>query len=428
MNDPVEKPDILLPEEGANRERILALHKNGVRFPCGTQNIFLGEEVDLKHIEAEVSLYPGCRIRGRDTLLRSGAEIGFTGPCSLDNMVLDRRVRLGSGVFEHAVLLHGVKLGSAIRVRENCLLEEGCEMSFSADVKETFLLAHVVLGSEINFCDLLMAGGTGRRDHSEVGSGVIHFNFTPFGRSGDKTTASLVGDAVHGVFYRSKRIFIGGHASLVGPVRIGYGSVIAAGARIAKDVEEDTLSFGEQKTAGDITGFDFLRYKNIRRKVMLGVNYIAQLAALWHWYHRARTCTAGAAAGEKVLHGAREVIQRGINTRLDRMDKLNSYMPDSIGRNKSLGEERLAAQQEAFLKGWPPFRDRLLDFKEIPGDQAARDAFLPQLEKAAAGRDDFTACIKEGLREDDVAAGTRWLQSIVDALSRDSSDLAPPLV
>ena len=56
------------------------------------------------------------------------------------------------------------------------------------------VLAFVTIGSLVNFCDLLMAGGSSRQDHSEVGSGYIHFNFTPWGARGDKATPSLIGD------------------------------------------------------------------------------------------------------------------------------------------------------------------------------------------------------------------------------------------
>ncbi|MBU0754450.1 MAG: hypothetical protein KJ645_04880, partial [Planctomycetes bacterium] len=273
-----------LQEDHANLHRLAALHEKGVRFPCGAGRVFVGKEVDPARIEEGVELYPDTRIQGKNTLIRSNAKIGVRGPCVVSDMAIGREVELGNGFFESSVLLEGVKAGAAIRVRENCLLEERCELSFSADVKHTFLLANVVLGSEINFCDLLMAGGTGRKDHSEVGSGVIHFNFTPFGKSGDKATASLIGDVVNGVFYRSKRIFVGGHASLIGPLRIGYGSVVAAGSRVDKDVEEDTLTFGSKDSPCDIKNFDFLCYKSIRRKVRTSVVYIANLAALWHWY------------------------------------------------------------------------------------------------------------------------------------------------
>ena len=49
-----------------------------------------------------------------------------------------------------------------------------------------------------------MSGGTSRRDHSEVGSSYIHFNFTP---DGDKTTPSLFGDVVHGVLLDQPAVF-----------------------------------------------------------------------------------------------------------------------------------------------------------------------------------------------------------------------------
>src|SRR5436190_735996 len=102
-------------------------------------------------------------------------------------------------------------------------------------------LSFVTLGSLINFCDLLMAGGTSREDHSEVGSGFIHFNFTPWGRRGDKATPSLVGDVVRGVFLRHPRIFIGGAGGMVGPRAVGYGSVTAAGQVVRRDVAPGRL-------------------------------------------------------------------------------------------------------------------------------------------------------------------------------------------
>ena len=38
-------------------------------------------------------------------------------------------------------------------------------------------------------------------------SGFIHFNFTPWGKNGDKATPSLVGNVTEGVFLDQKRIF-----------------------------------------------------------------------------------------------------------------------------------------------------------------------------------------------------------------------------
>lgn len=404
------------------------LSERGVLFPQGTSGIFVDKDVDHHRIEEGARLYPGCRITGPKTMIRKGARVGLTGPCVLDDMVLGREASLGSGYFEKSVLLSGVKLGSSIRVRENCLLEEGVELSFSVDVKHTFLLADVVLGSEINFCDLLMAGGTSRKDHSEVGSGVIHFNFTPYGKSGDKVTASLVGDVVHGVFYRSKRIFIGGHSSLVGPLRIGYGSVVGAGSRVTSDVDENVLTLRGGESSMEIRNFDFLQYRSISRKVAVSVEYVAQLAALWHWYADARAPFASHLLEKEIIEAAKEVIARGVAARVDRMDRLCEYMDASVERNRARGEEALAAQQDAFRRLWPSFRTKLLDFNKTRGDGKARDGLFEKIsESSGGGCDDFVGLVREGLDEGAVGLGVRWLQSIVDALKGEASLLAPPV-
>jgi bifunctional UDP-N-acetylglucosamine pyrophosphorylase/glucosamine-1-phosphate N-acetyltransferase len=88
-----------------------------------------------------------------------------------------------------------------------------------------------------------MAGGSGRQNHSEVGSSYIHFNFTP---DGDKTTPSLIGDVPRGVMLNQRPIFLGGQGGMVGPLRMGYGNVVAAGAILREDViEENKLIMGE---------------------------------------------------------------------------------------------------------------------------------------------------------------------------------------
>ena len=92
------------------------------------------------------------------------------------------------------------------------------------------------LGSLVNFCDCLMAGGASPSDHSEVGSSYIHFNFTP---AGDKSTPSSFGDVPQGVMLDQPAIFLGGQGGAVGPIRVAYGTVIAAGSVLREDVLEE---------------------------------------------------------------------------------------------------------------------------------------------------------------------------------------------
>jgi hypothetical protein len=74
-----------------------------------------------------------------------------------------------------------------------------------------------------------------------MGSGFIHFNFTPRGRSGDKATPSLIGDVVHGVFLRQPRIFLGGLSGIVGPQKVGFGSFTVAGQVLRREVPSNRI-------------------------------------------------------------------------------------------------------------------------------------------------------------------------------------------
>ena len=163
----------------------------------------------------------------------------------------------------------------------------------------------MTLGSLINFCDVLMAGGTSRKDHSEVGSGFIHFNFTPWGKAGDKATPSLVGDAVDGVLLRQKRIFLGGSSGLVGPRAVGYGSITGAGQVVRRDVGPGRLVVHTSAAVDE--PLDSPRDERIDKVVGKNVTYIANLHALRAWYAGVRV--ARARQGERGRPGDR--LRRG---------------------------------------------------------------------------------------------------------------------
>ena len=117
----------------------------------------------------------------------------------------------------------------------------------------TLLMPWVTLGSNINLCDALIAGGSGAElgAFSEVGSGSIHFNFTP---SGDKATASLFGNVVEGVFLNQERLFIGGNNCLLGPMEADFGASTAAGIRIHGKLSKGLHTGGRSSHAGSLPG------------------------------------------------------------------------------------------------------------------------------------------------------------------------------
>lgn len=279
-------------------------------------------DVELERIEAGCVLFPGTRISGAKTLIASGARVGSEGPTTVVDAQLAPGSQIASGYVEGAVLLEGASAGANAHLRPGTLLEEEASTAHCVGLKQSILMSFVTLGSLINFCDCLMSGGTSRKDHSEVGSGYIHFNFTPWGERGDKATPSMMGDVVSGVFLDRARIFLGGTSGMVGPAQVGFGSVTAAGQVLRRDVGEDRMvgcasrAIDREFRRGAVDGIRVRAAKNLA--------YIAQLHVLAAWYREVRIERARrhADAGHLgVLQAVPSLIEAAIAERIKQFDR-----------------------------------------------------------------------------------------------------------
>ncbi len=392
------------------RDKIETLRGQGVEI-LAPETLHIGDEVDLARIQGPGTvLHPGVSLQGERLLVRPGARIGVEAPATVVDCAVGRDFKLSGGYLANAVFLDGANMGSGAHVRVGTLLEEQANGAHTVGLKQTILLPFVTLGSLVNFCDVLMAGGTSRKDHSEVGSSFIHFNFTPFGASGDKATASLVGDVPRGVMLRSPRIFLGGQAGLVGPVEIDYGAVLAAGFVYRRDHGPGQLVVGEDLRPVTMP-FDARRYNRVRNKVVKNLRYIGNLVALWHWYERVRL---GALAPDdedqrELYRRAQEVVQSGIAERTKRLGQIAGYMAESMAL---LGEKarQERADQQAFADQWPGVEAALGEYGDMGGDVGEKETLLGGM----AGASGSYVEIVQNLADDAQQAGTRWLQSVVD--------------
>ncbi|MBU0753659.1 MAG: hypothetical protein KJ645_00865, partial [Planctomycetes bacterium] len=109
-----------------------------------------------------------------------------------------------------------------------------------------------------------------------------------------------------------------------------------------------------------------------------------------------------------------------------RLDTFHGYMDESIARNETAGQEKLARQQKTFKAEWPKFREQLASFRKAKWDGKAQEILLKAVDKEAAKyEDDFPALVTKGLDAEAVKAGTRWLQSLVDGWQKGVDQLAP---
>ena len=221
-----------------DRLELLARKGVGVIDPRQT---FVDDSIRLDRIFAGSTLFPGTRLAGEKTLIAPGAKIGSEGPATIVDSAIGEDAEVASGYVSGSVLLGNAKIGPNGHVRPGTLLEEEASTAHAVGLKQTVLMSFVTLGSLINCCDCLISGGRSRSNHTEVGSGFIHFNFTPWGENGDKATPSLIGGVPQGVFLREERIFIGGASGMIGPKRIGFGSLTVAGQVIRSDVAANRI-------------------------------------------------------------------------------------------------------------------------------------------------------------------------------------------
>jgi UDP-N-acetylglucosamine/UDP-N-acetylgalactosamine diphosphorylase len=386
------------------QKRVDALLQKGVLIssPC---TVAIGPEVNIDRISGkDVIIHPGCRILGQDILVSAGVRLGAEGPVTVENCQIGPGVELKSGYFKGSVFLAGSSCGSGSHVRAGTILEEFANIAHTVGLKQTILFPFVTLGSLINFCDCLMAGGTDRKNHSEVGSSYIHFNFTP---NQDKATASLIGDVPRGVMLNQPPIFLGGQGGAVGPVRLNYGTTVAAGTILRKDeLRPNRLIFGGAARAGNVE-FRPGRFSSSARILKNNIIYIANLTALRQWYEEVRVLFVGEHFPQALLEGLLRTAQSAIDERLRRL--------------KELAEKIKAGEGDPVLAdAWPVLEAVLVAKEQNMGDRRLADSFKESVLSAInrSGKD-YIAVI-QALNHEQAGQGTDWLQGIVDRTFADA--------
>jgi bifunctional UDP-N-acetylglucosamine pyrophosphorylase / glucosamine-1-phosphate N-acetyltransferase len=404
-------------------QKIVELIQKGVDIP-NPLTLDVGEEVKVERISGKgVKLYPGCRIYGSKTVLSEGAQIGSEAPATLENCQLGPGVELRGGYFRESVFLEKASMGLGAQVREGCLLEEEASGAHCVGLKQTILFPFVTLGSLVNFCDCLMSGGTDRKNHSEVGSSYIHFNFTP---DGDKTTPSLLGDVPRGVMLRERPIFLGGQGGMVGPLRLGYGNVIAAGSILRSDVtEENKLVIGKSYT-GAVIHFTPNQYSGLSRLVSANVLYLANLLALEEWYTQVRRhFFRKQDLGEWIYQGALEKLAMAKTERLTRLKLMAAKMPESMTKDKP--DSVSAARKKEFHEKITALCELFLDPAVSPQTTEMKETFLDRFQAyGRSGDRGYIEAIKS-FPDETAKMGTDWLQQIIADLCQQATALLPAL-
>lgn len=411
-------------------QRVLYLINKGVVISTPL-SIDIGDDVDLDRISGEGTvLYSGCRIYGKKTLIMKGTKLGYEAPVTIKDCQIGQNVELKGGYFQNSVFLRKSNMGSCAQVRDACILEEEANGAHLNGLKHTILFPFVTLGSVINFCDCLMSGGTSRKNHSEVGSSYIHFNYTP---NQDKATASLIGDVPKGVMLDQKPIFLGGQGGLVGPAKLGFGTVIAAGGVFRGNSLEDNRIIVAKTLKEKNSDFHPGLYRNIKSSVLNNINYCANLIALRCWYLDIRSqFFQRSSMGSELYIGALEKLDLAINERIKRFKALVEKLPQSakiyqytMKENASI---RLINQKNEIAKKWQEIENIFYHFRDIEVNPSEKSFFIENISKEIDEKgEDYIKTI-QGLDKKTRSMGTKWLSNIVDEINKRVLDTIPSFV
>ncbi len=339
-----------------SKEKLISLRNQGVIIP-DMNSVLIGNEIPPENISPGSTLYPFVRIHGEKTTIHQGSQIGKygsttlqdswigenvivgnLGPVTLKNVVVGPENILGSGVAENSVFLgkdsnvNKFTTGYGFSIRKGTLFEEDSSSAQHTDTKMTILFPWSTLGSNINFCDVMLAGGTGPEIgfFSEVGSGTIHFNYTI---RGDKATASIFGDVCRGVFLNMERIFIGGNSSLIGPMKADYGVMTAANSRL-NGILSKGLNFGKPLSSGRIR-YETKVFFGVLDIVIKQIAVLAELAALYYWYKQIRVpCIAQTNEKKFIYSSGLRIVNLNFEERLSQLSQFMANVQNTYVLNE----------------------------------------------------------------------------------------------
>lgn len=211
----------------------------GVSF-IDPQNVYI--EADVQ-VGADSLIYPGVCLEGstrigRNCLIRSN--------CTVVDSELGDDCELRDGSFvQGARLENRVSVGPWAHLRRGTLLEDDVKIGNFVETKK----ARVGKGSKASHLSYLGDAelGTG----VNIGCGTITCNYDGFGKH-----RTIIEDDV----------FVGSDTQLVAPVRLGAGTMVAAGTTVTRDVPANALVISrvEQKTVDNWAQ----RFRQRKRKEM----------------------------------------------------------------------------------------------------------------------------------------------------------------
>lgn len=219
-------------------------------------------------------------------------------------------------------------------------------------------------------------------------------------------------------------IFLGGQGGLVGPCRLEYGTVIAAGTINRKDeLRPNRLIFGGGSRSGNVP-FAAGHYHRFKRILTNNIIYLANLAALGQWYDQVRSLFVSNDFPQMLLEGLQDKLQMAVDERIVRLSELVHKLleQEPEGKENSLESSSVQKGHDNWL---PELESFLRENRNRVGDHTLRDRFIDAIDKRVDQNGKQYLKVISGLNPKASEIGIRWLQGIVDEVKEGVFQIVP---
>ncbi len=187
-------------------------------------------------------LYPNVTLEGR-TVIGEGTTIH--GACRIrDAKVGDGTLIRDGCIIQESEIGDGCKVGPYAHIRPQATLKRNARVGNFVEVKKS------VIGEGSKVPHLTYIGDTTMGERVNIGAGTITCNYDGFAKH-----QTVIEDDV----------FVGSNTSLVAPVTVGRGAIVAAGSTITEDVPADSLAFGRAQQVNKAGRATAVRAKRQKR-------------------------------------------------------------------------------------------------------------------------------------------------------------------
>ncbi len=179
-------------------------------------------EADVQ-IGADATIEPGCHLKGLTTI-GAGARIGPN--TVLENAQIGENAKVQLSVVDASAVADGAKVGPYAHLRG------GSRVGKDARIGNFVELKNAELAERVAAAHLTYLGDASVGARTNVGAGTITCNYDGFAKSRTHIGAD---------------VFVGSQSTLVAPVTLGDGSMVAAGSVITQSLAPGDAGFGRAR-------------------------------------------------------------------------------------------------------------------------------------------------------------------------------------